>query len=94
MTAHLRGLVPADQHRPLGRYLAAVTGYAVSEGVAFGVLVPLLTALIDGHPATAAWWLIPLTAAAARRLVRALLPGIAGVAAVLGLAARALRTTR
>ncbi|KQC36577.1 ABC transporter ATP-binding protein [Frankia sp. ACN1ag] len=65
MTAHLRGLVPADQHRPLGRYLAAVTGYAVSEGVAFGVLVPLLTALIDGHPATAAWWLIPLTAAAA-----------------------------
>ncbi len=65
MTGHLRGLVPADQHRPLGRYLAAVAGYAVSEGVAFAVLVPLLTALIDGRTATAARWLIPLTAAAA-----------------------------
>ncbi|WP_462202517.1 ABC transporter transmembrane domain-containing protein, partial [Frankia sp. CcWB3] len=65
MTGHLRGLVPASQHRPLARYLVAVAGYAVSEGVAFGVLVPLLTALIDGRTATAVWWLIPLTAAAA-----------------------------
>ncbi|ONH32569.1 ABC transporter ATP-binding protein [Pseudofrankia asymbiotica] len=64
MTDPLRGLIPADQHRPLGRYLAAVAAYAVSEGVAFGVLVPLLIALLDGRTTTAAWWLIPLTAAA------------------------------
>ncbi|WP_054567775.1 ABC transporter ATP-binding protein [Frankia sp. R43] len=60
----LRGLVPAGQHRPLGWYLASVAGYAVSEGVAFGVLFPLLTALFDGDTTTAAWWLLPLTAAA------------------------------
>ncbi|MBL7492061.1 ABC transporter ATP-binding protein [Frankia sp. AgB1.9] len=64
MTGHLRALVAADQRRPLGRYLAASAGYAVSEGVAFGVLVPLLTALFAGHTATAGRWLVPLTATA------------------------------
>ncbi|WP_045875193.1 ABC transporter ATP-binding protein [Pseudofrankia sp. DC12] len=64
MTGQLRALVPAGQHRPLRRYLAASAGYAVSEGVAFGVLVPLLTALLDGHTATAGRWIVPLAAAA------------------------------
>ncbi|SNQ49588.1 ABC transporter [Frankia canadensis] len=65
MTGGLRGLVPAGQHRALGRYLVAVVVYAVSEGVAFGVLVPLLIDLIDGRTGRAGWWLVPLTAAAA-----------------------------
>ncbi|MBL7498557.1 ABC transporter ATP-binding protein [Frankia nepalensis] len=64
MTGRLGALLPAGQRRPLVRYLAAVAGYAVGEGVAFGVLVPLLTALLEGRAADAAWWLIPLTAAA------------------------------
>ncbi len=65
MSGELRALVPADQHRPLGRYLAAVAGYAISEGVVFGLLAPLLIALFDGDDGAAAWWLIPITVAAA-----------------------------
>ena len=45
---------------PLRRYLLATTVYALSEGVAFGLLVPLLTALLSGRTAEAARWLVPL----------------------------------
>ncbi|CAO5171168.1 ATP-binding cassette, subfamily B, bacterial IrtB/YbtQ [Frankia sp. AiPs1] len=64
MRGPLHGLVPTTQRAPLVRYLTAISGYAVSEGVAFGVLAPLLTALLRGHTATAARWVIPLAAAA------------------------------
>jgi len=47
----------------VGRYLAATTAYAVSEGLAFGLLVPLLTALLNGDTTRAAWWLPGLGAA-------------------------------
>ena len=64
MTGSLRGLVPDEQRRAWARYLLAVGGYAVSEGVAFGLAVPLLTGLLAHRPGSAAWWLIPLGAAA------------------------------
>ncbi|MCM3882879.1 ABC transporter ATP-binding protein [Frankia sp. R82] len=64
MRGALRGLVPADQRAPLRRYLVAIGGYAVAEGVAFGVLAPLLTALLRGHTATAGRWVIPMAVAA------------------------------
>nr|WP_223186216.1 ABC transporter ATP-binding protein [Streptomyces sp. CBMA29] len=53
-------IVGDAQRRPLLRYLLSTTVYAVSEGVAFGLLVPLLTALLTGRTATAGWWLLPL----------------------------------
>jgi ATP-binding cassette, subfamily B, bacterial IrtB/YbtQ len=46
--------------RLLRRYLLSTTGYALSEGAAFGLLVPLLTALLGGRTADAARWLVPL----------------------------------
>ena len=46
--------------RLLRRYLLSTTVYALSEGAAFGLLVPLLTALLGGRTADAARWLVPL----------------------------------
>ncbi|HWN32752.1 MAG TPA: ABC transporter ATP-binding protein [Pseudonocardia sp.] len=46
--------------RLLRRYLLSTACYAVSEGAAFGLLVPLLTALLAGRTADAARWLLPL----------------------------------
>ena len=46
--------------RMLSGYLLATTLYAVSEGAAYGLLVPLLSALLSGHTSQAAWWLLPL----------------------------------
>ncbi|GAA3733403.1 ABC transporter ATP-binding protein [Streptomyces tremellae] len=52
--------------RPLlVRHLLATVANAVCEGVAFGLLVPLLTALLGGHTGEAAHWLGPLAAAVA-----------------------------
>ncbi|MDT7561081.1 MAG: ATP-binding cassette, subfamily bacterial IrtB/YbtQ, partial [Pseudonocardiales bacterium] len=45
--------------RLLRRYLLSTTVYALSEGAAFGLLVPLLTALLGGRTADAARWLVP-----------------------------------
>lgn len=56
-------IVGDTQRRPLLRYLLSTAVYAVSEGVAFGLLVPLLTALLTGRTGTAAWWLLPLACA-------------------------------
>jgi ATP-binding cassette subfamily B protein len=64
VNTRIRDLVPPGQRRPLVRYLLAAAGYAVSEGIAFGVLVPLLTALLERHEPRAAGWLIPLGVAA------------------------------
>jgi ATP-binding cassette, subfamily B, bacterial IrtB/YbtQ len=46
--------------RLLRRYLLSTTVYALSEGAAFGLLVPLLTALLGGRTGDAARWLVPL----------------------------------
>jgi ATP-binding cassette, subfamily B, bacterial IrtB/YbtQ len=54
------GAVRRGDARLLRRYLLSTTGYALSEGAAFGLLVPLLTALLGGRPADAARWLLPL----------------------------------
>lgn len=50
---------------PVRRFLLATVGYAASEGVAFGLLVPLITALLAGLTGDAARWLVPLTACVA-----------------------------
>jgi len=42
------------------RYLLATACSALSEGAAFGLLVPLLSALLAGRTADAARWLVPL----------------------------------
>ncbi|MEW2518357.1 ABC transporter ATP-binding protein [Actinacidiphila alni] len=60
MITLLLRIVGDTQRRPLLRYLLSTTVYAVSEGVAFGLLVPLLTALLGGDTRTAGWWLLPL----------------------------------
>ncbi|GAA5152559.1 ABC transporter ATP-binding protein [Pseudonocardia eucalypti] len=46
--------------RLLRRYLGSTGLYAISEGAAFGLLVPLLAELLAGRPGRAAWWLLPL----------------------------------
>ena len=46
--------------RLLRRYLLSTTVYALSEGAAFGLQVPLLSALLGGRTADAARWLVPL----------------------------------
>ncbi|MZD04172.1 ATP-binding cassette domain-containing protein [Streptomyces sp. SID5785] len=63
MITTLFRIVGSDRRALLVRFLAATALYAISEGVAFGLLVPLLTALLDGDTGRAAWWLLPLTAA-------------------------------
>lgn len=63
MTTQLLRVV-GDAGRPLLiRFLVSTAVYAVSEGVAFGLLVPLLTTLLQGRTGDAAWWLLPLAAA-------------------------------
>ncbi|WP_435176556.1 ATP-binding cassette domain-containing protein [Actinacidiphila sp. bgisy145] len=58
------GRVLGDGRRRLvAGHLAATAVYAVSEGAAFGLLVPLLTALLSGDAGRAALWL-PAEAAA------------------------------
>ncbi|BBA96596.1 putative ABC transporter ATP-binding protein [Actinacidiphila reveromycinica] len=58
------GRVLGDSRRRLvAGYLAATALYAISEGAAFGLLVPLLTALLEGDTSRAALWL-PAEAAA------------------------------
>jgi ATP-binding cassette subfamily B protein len=42
------------------RYLLSTAAYAVSEGAAFGLLAPLLSALLAGRTGEAARWLIPM----------------------------------
>jgi ATP-binding cassette, subfamily B, bacterial IrtB/YbtQ len=50
--------------RPLlVRFLLSTALYAISEGAAFGLLVPLLTALLNGRTGEAGWWLLPLAGA-------------------------------
>ena len=51
--------------RALRWYLVTTALYAISEGAAYGLLVPLLTALLSGHTGDAAWWLLPLGACVA-----------------------------
>ena len=51
--------------RLVRRYLLSTVVCSASEGVAFGLLVPLLSALLGGRTATAAWWLLPLGACVA-----------------------------
>jgi ATP-binding cassette subfamily B protein len=63
--APLRALVSPAERRGWVRYLLAVGVYAVSEGAAFGLFVPVLTALLRHRTATAGWWLIPLGVCAA-----------------------------
>ncbi|WP_064743120.1 ABC transporter ATP-binding protein [Pseudonocardia spinosispora] len=61
LLARIAAGLSADGRNPLlRRYLISTTVYAISEGAAFGLLVPLLTALLGGHTADAAWWLLPL----------------------------------
>ena len=53
--------VVGDTERGLfARYLLATAVYAISEGVAFGLLVPLLSELLAGRTGAAALWLAPL----------------------------------
>ncbi|MFI6347595.1 ABC transporter ATP-binding protein [Streptomyces sp. NPDC050560] len=64
MITTLLRIVGRDDSRPLLiRYLASTTLYALSEGAAFGLLVPLLGALLSGDTGTAARWLLPLAGA-------------------------------
>ncbi|MCA1222513.1 ABC transporter ATP-binding protein [Streptomyces sp. 8L] len=64
ITALLR--ITGGAGRPLlVRHLLATTLNAACEGVAFGLLVPLLTALLAGHTGDAAHWLVPLALAVA-----------------------------
>ncbi|WP_433887484.1 ABC transporter ATP-binding protein [Streptomyces sp. CA-111067] len=60
MITQLLRIVGNGHRRALFGYLAATTVYSVSEGAAFGLLVPFLTALIEHRTSTAALWLIPL----------------------------------
>ena len=60
MIAELRAIVGRGQRRLLLRYLLATAAYSLSEGVAFGLVAPLLDALLRGNTATAARWLLPL----------------------------------
>jgi ATP-binding cassette subfamily B protein len=56
----LMRVVGDTQRGLLLRYLLATAAYAVSEGAAFGLLVPLLSALLAGRTGSAALWLAPL----------------------------------
>jgi len=58
--AELRAIVGRGQRRLLLRYLLSTAAYALSEGAAFGLVAPLLDALLRGNTATAARWLLPL----------------------------------
>jgi ATP-binding cassette subfamily B protein IrtB len=59
LLGRITAAIGADS-RALRGYLLSTALYAVSEGAAYGLLVPLLSALLGGHTTTAAWWLIPL----------------------------------
>lgn len=61
----LRALVPEGERRAWGRYLLAVMVYAVSEGAAYGLFVPVLGNLLRDRAGTAGWWLLPLALTAA-----------------------------
>ncbi|HEY3684650.1 MAG TPA: ABC transporter ATP-binding protein [Streptosporangiaceae bacterium] len=63
MIATLFRVVGRGHRGLLWRFLVSTAVYALSEGAAFGLLVPLLTALLGGRTGTAAWWLMPLAAA-------------------------------
>jgi ATP-binding cassette subfamily B protein len=56
-------VVGDTRRRLFTRFLVSTVVYSLAEGAAFGLLVPLLTALLGGQPGAAAWWLLPLAAA-------------------------------
>ncbi|GAA3579782.1 ABC transporter ATP-binding protein [Amycolatopsis ultiminotia] len=45
------------------RFVVSTVVYSLAEGAAFGLLVPLLSDLLGGRTADAAWWLFPLAGA-------------------------------
>jgi ATP-binding cassette, subfamily B, bacterial IrtB/YbtQ len=59
LLTRINALIGADP-RLLRRYLLSTALYAISEGAAFGLLVPLLTDLLGGRTESAARWLLPL----------------------------------
>jgi ATP-binding cassette subfamily B protein len=59
LLARITAAIGTDS-RALRGYLLSTALYAVSEGAAYGLLVPLLSALLSGRTSTAAWWLLPL----------------------------------
>jgi ATP-binding cassette subfamily B protein IrtB len=57
-------VIGAQERRPMLSHLVAVTGYAVLQGVAFALLVPVLRALLGGDVTAAARWLAVFAAVA------------------------------
>ncbi|MFJ6079904.1 ABC transporter ATP-binding protein [Streptomyces sp. NPDC092369] len=65
MTTALLRIVGGAGRPLLIRFLLATALYAISEGAAFGLLVPLLSTLLNGRTGEAGWWLLPLAGAVA-----------------------------
>jgi ATP-binding cassette, subfamily B, bacterial IrtB/YbtQ len=64
MFTQLVRVVGARQLRPMRSHLVAVVGYAVLQGAAFALLVPVLRALLGGDMTTAVRWLAVFAAVA------------------------------
>ncbi|MFC9428898.1 ABC transporter ATP-binding protein [Streptomyces sp. NPDC056987] len=65
MHSKLVRVLGQEQLRPIAGHLTAVTVYAVLQGAAFALLVPVLSALLDGDAGKAAPWLGLLAAVTA-----------------------------
>ncbi|MFI1012559.1 ABC transporter ATP-binding protein [Streptomyces sp. NPDC020965] len=60
MHSQLVRVLGSDQLRPIRTHLIAVTVYAMLQGAAFALLVPVLSALLDGDTGGAGRWLAVL----------------------------------
>lgn len=69
MISQLIRVLGAEQVRPMRSHAIAVTAFAVLQGAAFALLVPVLRALLDGDEDGAARWLAVLGAVTAATFV-------------------------
>lgn len=65
MHSQLVRVLGSEQLRPIRKHLIAMIVYAVLQGVAFALLVPVLSALLDGDAGRAGAWLGLLAAVTA-----------------------------